>query len=557
MVKKSYSIEKIDLSIHTTVKIGVAGPEILNEKIKRKIAEVIRNLDQKLDSTPHDYIVFSPIDESDDRVVAEIICGFYDPPKPLNEVFSQKEDYYINEFSDDKEKKEFKRKLDAAKRSKNQKSDDYRYIWKYVVHKSHLMIIIWDGNNDSPEYDQPRRIHKYTQNVGRTFFMINPNTLEVTENRSDDGTLESLENLNTYNEEEIEYSTIEKKVQRKFESLIKKAEKNQFKITSDPSNKPSTKFLNPLNDLLLMEGARASILSTKYQDKHLNAIKWIASLSLLAVTIVAFQVLFFPDMYIPIIIEILVISYIIHRLYISQKGEWHRKWIDYRFLAECLRAYNFLYIGGMKFKKLEKIPVHLSLAHRPDEWMLRAFEWISNEQIKKTVEIIPSSEIYKIKNNISPNLFEPLKNFILEAWITDQIKFYEKKQKILMKKHDRNYRLGLYLFLLTLFLACAHLVAGFSNEIIPKLVEKTTVFLLISFPAATAALTAIRVQNEYQRNSKRYKNTSSHLKKIRAEIEQTKTLKELTKQVDEANEIMLREHQDWRVVFIFRELEPP
>lgn len=558
MVSSSIYSDKNNISIHTTVKIGVAGPEIITEYIKDKIKEVFQNLDQKLDSTPHDYIIFAPIDEPDDRVVAEIICGLYDPPKDMNEVFSQKKDYYINEFSKDDDKEEFKRKLDAAINSQNQDSEEYRYIWKYVVHKSHLMIIIWDGVSDSIEYEQARRIHKYAKNVGRSFFMINPETLEITENPfAYDGTLDSLENLNDYNKEEINFTTVKEKARDKYQSIIEKAEKSQFQIPPDSSKESLTEFLKPLDGFLLIEGARASLLSAKYRKKHLNAVDRIAKLSLFAVAVVAFQVLFFPELYILIILEIFAISYIFYILYISQSGEWHRKWIDYRFLAECLRAYNFLYITGMKFKKLDKTPVHLSLAHRPDEWMLRAFEWISDEQTRKKSEIIPIDEIEKIKQDIKPNLFDPLKNFLLNAWITDQINFYDNKQELLLAKHEKNYRWGLCFFILTWLLAAIHLLAGFSHEIVPNLVEKGVIFLLISLPAATAALTAIRVQNEYQKNSKRYKNTSSHLKKVKAEIEQTKTLKELTEQIEEANEIMLREHQDWRVVFIFRELEPP
>ena len=73
-------------------------------------------------------------------------------------------------------------------------------------------------------------------------------------------------------------------------------------------------------------------------------------------------------------------------LLISHSREWHRKWIDYRFLAERLRAGLFLSVSNIDIEPPKPLP-HLSLSHRSDDWTVRAFTWIWNSQPQQNHEV--------------------------------------------------------------------------------------------------------------------------------------------------------------------------
>jgi membrane protein required for beta-lactamase induction len=83
------------------------------------------------------------------------------------------------------------------------------------------------------------------------------------------------------------------------------------------------------------------------------------------------------------------------------------------------------------------------------------------------------------------------------------------------------------------------------------------VALVIILPAIGASLAGIRVHREHLRNAERYDQIASHLLIISEQIGQVSDMKTFTSLLEEANETMLRENKDWRVVFLFQKLETP
>ena len=79
----------------------------------------------------------------------------------------------------------------------------------------------------------------------------------------------------------------------------------------------------------------------------------------------------------------------------------------------------------------------------------------------------------------------------------------------------------------------------------------------IILPAIGGSLGAIRIKREYMRNSERYAHMVRHLSIIGNQIKRAPDMTRLIHVLREANEVTLREQQDWRVVFRFRELETP
>ena len=69
-----------------------------------------------------------------------------------------------------------------------------------------------------------------------------------------------------------------------------------------------------------------------------------------------------------------------------------------------------------------------------------------------------------------------------------------------------------------------------------------------------AALAGIRVHREFYRNSKKYEEMARNLRITKDHLLRSTTREELVEEVEAANHLMLRENQDWRVVFLLQEL---
>ncbi|MDD4300623.1 MAG: SLATT domain-containing protein, partial [Methanomicrobium sp.] len=184
---------------------------------------------------------------------------------------------------------------------------------------------------------------------------------------------------------------------------------------------------------------------------------------------------------------------------------------------------------------------HMSLAHRPNDWMVIGFESVIKETPLRFCRLdIP---------------FEPVKKFFISAWIQNRLLFYRRESK----KSKKNYRIlsvaGELLFFITLILATIHaLEIGHmpKSHIDPSLVIAA---LTITLPAFAAAVSSIRIQREYLRNSERYSHIAKHIASVKNEIVHVKNMNQLREFLEEMNEITLREQQDWRIIFRFREIE--
>ncbi|GAG20776.1 unnamed protein product [marine sediment metagenome] len=82
-------------------------------------------------------------------------------------------------------------------------------------------------------------------------------------------------------------------------------------------------------------------------------------------------------------------------------------------------------------------------------------------------------------------------------------------------------------------------------------------FMAIVFPAVAGAFGAIRIHREYLRNAKRSAEMVRHLEEIKEQMMIAQNLESFLPLVREAEETMLHENEDWRVVVRFHELELP
>lgn len=410
----------------------------------------------------------------------------------------------------------------------------YGLAGRNVVENCDVLIALWDGKPVSGS-GGTAEVVEYAREVGRSLFRINSESGEIKEERHEDHSIlvRALKYLEGYNSECVKDRELNTAVEAQYSTLTKQAVHSGL-----PKKLPA-----PLREHLLPQFVRADLLALRYQNRYMEAGSAIYALAAAAVATVTIQVLFFPLLFELLWFEVAEIALILILLWASHRGEWHHKWLDFRFLAERLRAALFLSVAGIECK-LPTPPPHLALSHRPDDWMVKAFLtiWDSRPQADSERE----------------NMFDPLKIFLLTAWIKDQLTFYDRASERHRRRHTRLARIGVVLFALTLVAATLH-ATGLGHLWLPTLpaISMVLASIAIIFPAIGAALAGFRMQREYLRNAERYSNMAYHLAIISNQIKQERDQKTLISLLEQANEVMLRENQDWRVVVLFQKLEPP
>jgi hypothetical protein len=410
-------------------------------------------------------------------------------------------------------------------------SGDYSIspVHEALIRDCDILIVASAGRPDEELFFTD--ILRFARLIGRSLFYINLSSGSVIEMRNNDRYLETLEHFNTYNKEKVDRSAFDATMQRYSEILTKKIIRSG--IPSD--------VVRPLCKTILPSFVRANLLARHYHSLYRMTGNIVYSLSALAVFTITVQTLFFPHILWMVWLEVFEIAVIIVFLVGSRIGEWHRKWIDYRFLAERTRAAFFLCVICIRCHK----PVsttYSSLAHRPNDWMVLAFE-----------RILDMRPIEFCRLDIP---FHALKTFLLNAWVDNRLNFYTVASDENYKKYNFYAYLGESIFFITLIIAVVH-ATGLEYtrpDLVPSF-HFVLAMLTITLPAIGAALAAIRVQREYLKNSERYASIMRQLSSIRNQIHAAEDMKMLCGLLEEVNNLTMSEELDWSITFRFRDIE--
>lgn len=530
------------MTVPIKVVIGVTGhrkladPDMVREKLNEMFELVDKKFSRSLKNSDYSFSIISPLAEGADRIAVEELLKYKDLSSYKNPSLEVILPLPLEEFADDFEteesKEEFKAYLDMAESVKvldktESREEAYYESGIYVVDRCDILIAVWNGRSANG-LGGTAEIVEYARERKKWIYWINSETGAIkleTGAKENDSTIKLFKYLDIYNGENLNENQIKNETDRNYKS---------FKDTAEYVGLP-LQFISLLKENLIPQFVRADLLAQRYQKLYNLVGNAIYILSAGAVATVTLQIFFFPDIPQLIWFEVAEISIILVLVLVSNRRDWHRKWIDYRFLAERLRTGLFFNLANLKCE-ISLPPPHLRLTSYTKDWILEAFNsiWCENPGMDKEIH------------------FESFKNFLLKGWIEDQISYYQKSSMKNHKNHVIYTRVGAIFFIITLFAATIHTlnIEVFENPLILPAVA-------IILPAAAAALTGIRNNHEYSRNAKRYKEMALYTMTIKERIKQVEDIDSLVEILEKTNEIMLQEHQDWRVVVQFHKLEPP
>lgn len=536
-----------------TIRLGVTGHRKLQnaERLRQSVRKVLAEIGQRMGKMTYLYQVISPLAEGADRLVAECVlewkgehtAGTVLPPQ-LTAVLPMPKQEYFQTFSAEQRQEsiqEFQRLFDLADTTKHlpkaeSNSEAYERAGRYVASNCDVLIAIWDGKPARGK-GGTAEVVQFARTKKCTVYQIHSETGKIRRIPDRQDFISQIDYLNEYNAETANEESIRGKAKARLEELREAATAAGL----------APAILDPLNETIFPHYVKAGELARRYQRVHFWSITLAYILSACAVGTAAVLALIFehadPRLF---LIEAAEIALVIALIWPPTFRRWQRKWIDYRYLAERLRASSFLYIAGLT-DETSVPPPDFQLSSVSDSWVVIA--------LRATWRMLPPIDDNKAAGE--PMVIE----FVFAAWIDEQRKWYESAGR---KNREASERLE---FFLTLF-AGLTLTAALLHVVLPTIWHSTTEekfspwlsLLAVTLPALASALAGISIFRHFNQNAERYENMGRHLREIgermlerhRAEMVERHGkphLSHFQQLLQQADRAMAHEHQGWRVVF--------
>ena len=235
--------------------------------------------------------------------------------------------------------------------------------------------------------------------------------------------------------------------------------------------------------------------------------------------------------------EMVITLAIILNAHIGSKREWHRRWLDYRQLAERLRPMRSLKLIGIAAPDppgTETNPV-------PQRWIdsYACGIWRAMG--------CPSGAI-------DPSTAARIAGCVADHEIAPQVSYHKRNAQVIDLLDKRLEKLGTFLFFATLIVSNITLVGLSLNAY--YVTEYSNWFTLISagFPALATAVFGIRFQGDFGGDALRSLATADTLGAIDHEMRKGASLSRAADLTEQAARFMLADLDEWRLVNQQRDL---
>jgi hypothetical protein len=236
-------------------------------------------------------------------------------------------------------------------------------------------------------------------------------------------------------------------------------------------------------------------------------------------------------------IEMAITLAIILNAYIGTRNEWHRRWLDYRQLAERLRPMRSLKLLGIAAPDPPGTPTNPV----PRRWI----DWYASGIWRATGCVAGSLDGQRAAQ---------LGRAIGEYELAPQVAYHQRNSGQIQKLDERLEKLGFLLFIATVLVSIATLLGlGFDVEFVSTYGDW---FTLVSagFPALATAIFGIRFQADFGGDAIRSQSASNALRVIDEELQSGVPLLRAADLTEQAARLMLEHLDEWRLINQQRDL---
>lgn len=542
--------EKLFSNLPFRIRVGVIGAELLSDGDKDGLAaqlgrvfleEVVKLYDhdsqQKIREATSTVLAFSVLTTlagETERLTAKIVLeqphGFVDVALPCSRKSFERDFVAPAGLPEFRELfKMARRPIDLRKRRSGSKNDaDARAAqvmatWQFIADHSDLLILLPAGG---PADGAMARLADHAHVKGRPVISIPavaPYDIKVEPGKGLNAS--PLAGIEAFNSFPVDSRRLANYVTNAYNDLFRDA------AGVDETSK------DLVREYLLPYYVRASSLAKRHQKKYQRAGILVYSFSAAAVGAVAFGTLVHKISPWAFGVELVLLISILLTVVMADRYRTHSNWIENRFLAERLRAAQFLAACHTEVTPIQP-PPHLVAMGRSDDWTLMAF----NEIWQRLPEM----------KGVRAADFQDLRAFITRGWLDDQIDYHNTKVNNSDHTNEQLEWGGVFVFSLALMAAALHLILYFFHI---DWMELLLTFAAIVLPSVGAAIGGIRTHREYSRLKKRSENMVQSLTEMKNSLEQVSNTAEFEAILREIEQMMLIETQDWLMLMRFAELE--
>ena len=235
--------------------------------------------------------------------------------------------------------------------------------------------------------------------------------------------------------------------------------------------------------------------------------------------------------------ELLITLAIILNAVIGSRNEWHRRWLDYRQLAERLRPMRSLKLLGIAAPDppgTETNPV-------PKRWI----DWYA-------------SGIWRAMGcptgAIDPGCASGLGKAIADHEVEPQVGYHRRNAEQIELLDRRLEQIGMVLFSVTVLVSIATLIGLVINAAFVNNYGNWFTLVSAGFPALGTAVFGIRFQGDFGGDALRSMATANTLRQIETELRKDVTLSRAADLAEQAARIMFADLDEWRLVNQQRDL---
>jgi hypothetical protein len=228
---------------------------------------------------------------------------------------------------------------------------------------------------------------------------------------------------------------------------------------------------------------------------------------------------------------------IISNTIIGTRSEWHRRWLDYRQLAERLRAMRSLKLLGIAAPD----PPGTRTFPVPERWV----DWYA---------LATWRAMRSPMAKITPKRAQGLAIALTDHEIGPQVGYHERTAHSIHLLDHRLDKVGTTLFFATLIVSIAQILGYALSETYVSTLGNWFTLISAGFPALGTAIFGIRYQGDFGATAVRSQNTSRQLKAIDTELRKEPALLRTADLMEEAARVMLGDLDEWSLSNEQREL---
>ena len=289
----------------------------------------------------------------------------------------------------------------------------------------------------------------------------------------------------------------------------------------------------------------ANFLAIRYAQLFRSGHVTNYALSALAV-VIALSGLIVPDLKVLLVVlELGTIGLLFLNTNAGTSGEWHRRWLQYRHLAESLRPLIYLKRTGMisaPFRSdFVRGPLHREAGADWTRWYAAAI-W---REMESPTGVMTEARVRQMANDM------------VGEQILPQSRYHHVNAERMRHLDHRLHEVG-NLLMGAVIAACVLFLIGYvaMKDVIKKLTDPFIV-LTAGVPALGAAVFGMRGHGEHLVAASRSANTASALEANAARLQQATKLEALSAELEQSASIMLADLDEWTVSYRERSLEIP